>query len=71
MLTGVIAGLLAQGLPPLDAALIGVHAHGQAAAEARRQLGSRNLMAGDLPEAVARVLEQLLRLREADAQRAG
>jgi hydroxyethylthiazole kinase-like uncharacterized protein yjeF len=64
VLTGVVGGLLAQGLPALDAALVGVHAHGLAAAEARGQLGSRNLMAGDLPEAVARVLEQLLRLRE-------
>jgi ADP-dependent NAD(P)H-hydrate dehydratase / NAD(P)H-hydrate epimerase len=64
VLTGVVGGLLAQGLPALDAALVGVHAHGLAAGEARRQLGSRNLMAGDLPEAVARVLEQLLRLRE-------
>jgi ADP-dependent NAD(P)H-hydrate dehydratase / NAD(P)H-hydrate epimerase len=71
VLTGVIGGLLAQGLPATDAAVIGVHAHGLAGAEARAQLGSRNLMAGDLPEAIARVLEQLLRLREADGQRGG
>ena len=71
VLTGVVGGLLAQGLPAPDAAVIGVYAHGLGAAEARERLGSRNLIAGDLPEAIARVLEQLLRLREADGQRGG
>jgi ADP-dependent NAD(P)H-hydrate dehydratase / NAD(P)H-hydrate epimerase len=59
VLTGVIAGLMARRLPPADAARVGVFAHGEAAAEARRLLGSSHVIAGDLPEAVARVLERL------------
>jgi hydroxyethylthiazole kinase-like uncharacterized protein yjeF len=66
VLTGVITGLLAQGLAPLDAARAGVFVHGEAAAEARRQLGSRNLMAGDLPDAIARVLEAQFAFAQAD-----
>jgi NAD(P)H-hydrate epimerase len=60
VLTGVIGGLLAQGLAPADAARVGVFAHGLAGAEARARLGLGHLLAGDLPEAVARVLEQQL-----------
>jgi ADP-dependent NAD(P)H-hydrate dehydratase / NAD(P)H-hydrate epimerase len=63
VLTGVIAGLLAQRLSPDAAARLGVFAHGESAAEARRALDTSNLLAGDLPEAVARVLERLSRLR--------
>ena len=51
--------LLAQGLAPADAAHLGVFVHGECASEARRFLGIGNLVAGDLPEAVARVLERL------------
>ena len=61
VLTGVITGLLAQGLAPGDAAVLGVHAHGLAGAEASARLGSRHILAGELPDAVARVLEQYLR----------
>jgi NAD(P)H-hydrate epimerase len=57
VLTGVIAALCGQGLPALDAARAGVYLHGLCAGEAARSLGSRNLVAGDLPEAIARVLE--------------
>jgi hydroxyethylthiazole kinase-like uncharacterized protein yjeF len=64
VLTGVIAGLLAQRLPASDAARVGVFAHGEAAAEARRSLKTGYLVAGDLPAAVARVLERLGQLKE-------
>jgi hydroxyethylthiazole kinase-like uncharacterized protein yjeF len=60
VLTGVITGLLAQGLSPIDAARAGVFVHGAAAAVARDDLGTRNLAAGDLPLAIARVIEKLL-----------
>jgi NAD(P)H-hydrate epimerase len=59
VLTGVITGLLARRLRPVDAARVGVFAHGEAAAEARRLLGTSNLLAGDLPDATARVIEGL------------
>jgi NAD(P)H-hydrate epimerase len=59
VLTGVIGGLLAQGAPPASAAQIGVFAHGRAGAEAAKAAGTRHIVAGDLPEAVARVLAHL------------
>jgi NAD(P)H-hydrate epimerase len=60
VLTGVILGLLAQGLSARDAAICGVFIHGAAAAEAKRAVASRFIVAGDLPLAVARELERLL-----------
>ncbi len=48
VLTGVIAGLLAQGLPPLAAAAAGVYLHGAAADRAARNGGERGLLASDL-----------------------
>jgi NAD(P)H-hydrate epimerase len=59
VLTGVIASLLAQGLQAADAACAGVFVHGESAETAIRTLGSHNLMAGDLPDAIARTLEGL------------
>jgi hydroxyethylthiazole kinase-like uncharacterized protein yjeF len=52
VLTGLIAALLARGVPALAAAAIGAHVHGRAAA-----LGpSWGLVAGDLPALVSRWL---------------
>jgi NAD(P)H-hydrate epimerase len=49
VLTGLVAGLLAQGLTPLDAALVGVWAHGAAGDRARAALAAeRGLLAGEL-----------------------
>lgn len=47
VLTGVIAGLVAQGMTLADAARLGVHLHAQAADEAARH-GERGLLASDL-----------------------
>jgi NAD(P)H-hydrate epimerase len=71
VLTGVIAALCGQGLSALDAARCGVHLHGLSADEAAGALGSRNLIAGDLPDAVARVLEVQLRAGGVDGDRSG
>ncbi len=49
VLTGVIAGLLAQGAGPLEAALAGVYVHGKAGDLAAAASGERALVAGDLP----------------------
>jgi len=55
VLSGVIGAFLARGVPPLDAAALAAHLHGRAGA-----LGHRTgLVAGDLPELVARVLDVL------------
>lgn len=48
VLTGLIAGLLAQGAAPLDAALSGVWLHGAAGDLAREAKGEMGLIAGDL-----------------------
>ncbi len=55
VLSGVIAAFCARGVPPLEAAALGAHVHGRAGA-----LGHRaGLLAGDLPDLVARVLDAL------------
>jgi NAD(P)H-hydrate epimerase len=55
VLSGMIGAFLARGVPPLDAAALAAHVHGRAGA-----LGHRaGLVAGDLPDLVARVLDAL------------
>lgn len=48
VLTGLLGGLLAQGLAPGDAAVLGVYLHGRAADRLARILGTAGLTAGDL-----------------------
>ncbi|MEZ5579518.1 MAG: NAD(P)H-hydrate dehydratase [Candidatus Competibacteraceae bacterium] len=48
VLTGVIAALLAQGLPPFAAAQAGAYLHGRAGDLAAREGGERGLLATDL-----------------------
>lgn len=58
ILTGIIAGLLAQGLSLMDAAILGAHLHGLAGDLAAERLGQISLIATDLlttlPEAFQR-----------------
>lgn len=48
VLTGVIAALLCQGLPPLDATRLGVHLHGLSGDIAASSLGEVSVIARDL-----------------------
>lgn len=48
VLTGVIAGLLAQGAAPWDAVRAGVYVHGRAGDLAKDAVGRRALLAGDI-----------------------
>jgi len=48
VLTGVIAGLLAQGLPPADAASCGVFLHGEAGERVKKRFGDTGMIASDL-----------------------
>ena len=48
VLTGLLAGLLAQGLDPFDAAVLAVYLHGLAGDLAARKVGMASLIAGDL-----------------------
>ncbi len=59
VLSGTIGAFLAQGLGAKDAACAGVFVHGLAAEIATRTVGSRNLIATDLPDAIARACEAL------------
>ncbi|MCD6354962.1 MAG: NAD(P)H-hydrate dehydratase [Prolixibacteraceae bacterium] len=49
-LTGIILGLLAQGIPPEKAALAGVFLHGRAGDLAARKRSENSLLAGDIVE---------------------
>ncbi len=55
VLAGLAAGLMAQGMPPFEAACTAVYIHGAAA----RQLGY-GLMAEDLPAAAAKIIAGLI-----------
>ena len=56
VLTGLIGGFLAQGLPLWDAARLGVYLHGLAADYFAARYGPRSLVAGDLIELFPEVL---------------
>jgi ADP-dependent NAD(P)H-hydrate dehydratase / NAD(P)H-hydrate epimerase len=64
VLTGMIAGLIAQGLPALDAAQVGVYLHGLAADLAAEDKTEYSLMAGDLLEYIPEAIKALTRERE-------
>lgn len=55
VLAGFITGLLAQGMPPFEAACASVWLHGECAS-----VVGRGLIAEDLPEALPRVLQRFL-----------
>jgi len=61
VLSGIITGLLSQGLPPLEAAKLGVYLHGLAGDIGAEELGEYSLIASDLieylPEAIRSVVE--------------
>jgi len=63
VLTGMIAGLLAQKITPLDAALVGVYLHGLAGDLAAEDLSEMGMIAGDicyyLPAAIKQVERDL------------
>jgi ADP-dependent NAD(P)H-hydrate dehydratase len=54
VLTGLMAGLLAQRMPPFEAARLAVYVHGLAADLAAETLSRPGLIASDLPEWIAR-----------------
>ena len=54
VLTGVIAGLLAQGCEPWDAAALGVYLHGVAGDRIRERNGSHGMLARELADEVGK-----------------
>lgn len=57
VLSGIIGALLARGVAPFEAAAAAAHVHGRAGARTSRE----GAVAGDLPPAVAEVLDGLVR----------
>ena len=61
VLSGIIGGLLAQGMPPDEAAVTGVYVHGMAGDVAASEIGEVGIVAGDisnhLPDALAHIRE--------------
>ncbi len=66
VLTGMIAALMAQGLPPLDAALLGVYAHGLAGELAAAEKGVHSVLASDLHDTIGRAINDLLEVSSQD-----
>lgn len=60
VLTGIIGGLLAQGVIPEDAAVLGVYLHGCAGDIAREMKGSYSVLARDLIEQLSVVLKNMV-----------
>ena len=59
VLSGVIAGMAAQGLKPYDAASLGVYLHGAAGDKIRNEIGDAGMIASDLVPALPLTIKQL------------
>ena len=61
VLTGAIAGLLGQGLIPIESAWCGVYLHGRAGNLAAERFGQRSIMASDILEHLSAAINSLER----------
>lgn len=61
VLTGIITGLLAQGIEPLKAAILGVYIHGFAGDLAGFKIGHTSLIASDITNSLSQAFKQLSR----------
>lgn len=64
VLAGTIGSLLAQHVPPYDAARLGVYLHGLAGDTVRERLGDAGLLASDLPDPIALARKRLAGVAE-------
>lgn len=64
VLAGLIAGLLAQGLAPFEAAALGVYWHGAAGDKAAAEHSERGLVASEISSLIPEVSQDLLNLLE-------
>ena len=60
VLTGVIAGLMAQGYKPEVAALIGAYVHGRAGELAAEEQGEYGVTAGDIAANIGKAIKQIM-----------
>jgi NAD(P)H-hydrate epimerase len=59
VLTGMVAGFLAQGYEPFQASCLAVYVHGAAADQCIGKMSGRGLLASDVLEHVPRVIGRL------------
>jgi len=59
ILTGAIAGLIAQGLSPFEATALGVYLHSEAGEMVKDRLGDAGMIATDLLPALPQAIKQL------------
>lgn len=59
VLGGIIAGLIAQGLKPQNAAVAGVYIHGRSGDSAVKKTGQMGMVAGDLIDHLPNILQEL------------
>ncbi len=59
VLAGAIAGFMAQGLPPFDAATCGVYIHAMAGELVKAEIGDTGMLAGDLLPTLPLVIKEL------------
>ena len=65
VLAGVVAGLIAQGVKPYPAAVLGVYLHATAAAAVAADIGAVGMLAGDLLPALPRAIKKLAGVQNA------
>jgi NAD(P)H-hydrate epimerase len=61
VLAGIIAGFLAQGLAPYEAAVCGVYIHGKSAGILRSELGEYGIIASDIITAIPHAFDSIIR----------
>ena len=62
MLTGIITGLICQGYPPEQAAILGVYVHGVAGDIAAGKLSQQALIASDIIDNLGEAFKLLINL---------
>ena len=60
VLAGIIAGLLAQKMPPFEAAKLGVYLHSRAGEIASEELTEYSVLASDLPNYLPKAIKELI-----------
>ena len=60
VLTGIIAALIAQGMPPFEATTLGVYIHGLAGDAASDELGEYSVMASDIIEHISTIIKDCM-----------
>lgn len=66
VLAGLLGALLAQGLPPLEASLLGVHLHGLAGDLAEAEHGQMSMLASDVLAQFHAAIESIIATEEND-----